>query len=151
MISVINGYVFWERFYILIQKVRTGSLREKCPYLKLFWSPYSRIRTEYDEILRTSPYSVLMRKMRARITPNTDTFCELDNSFIPSLSHSHSASCIADFRYRRVFIFYQLNCQEMDSFLNKFAYSFFYKTDLNKHNTKTKSKLSKLNKHTTEP
>ena len=100
MISVINGYVFWERFYILIQKVRTGSLREKCPYLKLFWSPYSRIRTEYDEILRISPYWVLMRKMRTRITPNTDTFCELDNSFIPSHSHSHSTSCIADFRYR---------------------------------------------------
>ena len=99
MISVINGYAFWERFYILIQKVRAGSLREKCPYLKLFWSPYSRIRTEYDEILRISPYSVLMRKMRARITPNTDSFWELDNSFIPSLSHSHSASCIADFRY----------------------------------------------------
>ena len=84
MISVINGYVFWERFYILIQKVRTGSLREKCPYLKLLWSPYSRIGTEYDEILRISPYSVLMRKMRTRITPNTDTFA---NWIIPSFHH----------------------------------------------------------------
>ena len=39
---------------------------------------FSRIRTEYGEILRISPYPVRMRenvgKMRTRITPNTDTF-----------------------------------------------------------------------------
>ena len=46
-------------------------LRKKCPYSELFWSAYSRIRTEYGEILRISPYSV---RMRTRITPNTDTF-----------------------------------------------------------------------------
>ena len=28
------------------------SLREKCPYLELFWSVFSQIRTEYGEILR---------------------------------------------------------------------------------------------------
>ena len=33
------------------------SLREKCPY-----SAFSRIRTEYREILRISPYSVRMRE-----------------------------------------------------------------------------------------
>ena len=37
---------------------------------------FSGIRTEYEKILRTSPYSVQMRhnagKMRTRITPNTD-------------------------------------------------------------------------------
>ena len=39
---------------------------------------FSRIRTEYGETLRISPYSVRMRenagKMGTRITPNTDTF-----------------------------------------------------------------------------
>ena len=39
---------------------------------------FSRIRTEYGEILRISPYSVRMQenagKMRTRITPNTDSF-----------------------------------------------------------------------------
>ena len=39
---------------------------------------FSRIETEYTEILRISPYSVQMQenagKMRTRITPNTDTF-----------------------------------------------------------------------------
>ena len=30
------------------------------PYSELFWSVYSRIRTEYGEILLISPYSVWM-------------------------------------------------------------------------------------------
>ena len=37
------------------------SLREKCPYRKLFWSAFSRIRTEYREILRIFSYSVRMQ------------------------------------------------------------------------------------------
>ena len=37
------------------------SLREKCPYLELFWSVFSRIRTKYGEIRNISPYSVPMR------------------------------------------------------------------------------------------
>ena len=38
------------------------TLRKKCPYLKLFWSILSRIRTEYGQILRISPYLVQMQK-----------------------------------------------------------------------------------------
>ena len=34
------------------------SQREKCPYAELFWSVFSRIRTEY----RISPYSARMRE-----------------------------------------------------------------------------------------
>ena len=34
------------------------SLRKKCPYSELFWSLFSRIRTEHGEILRISPYSM---------------------------------------------------------------------------------------------
>ena len=37
-------------------------LRKKCPYLELFWSAFSCIRTEYGKILRISPYSVRMRE-----------------------------------------------------------------------------------------
>ena len=36
------------------------TLREKCPYSELFWSVFSRIWTEYGEILHISPYSVRM-------------------------------------------------------------------------------------------
>ena len=38
------------------------ALREKCPYLELFWSAFSDIRTEYGEIRIISPYSVQMRE-----------------------------------------------------------------------------------------
>ena len=33
-----------------------------CPYSELFWSAFSRIGTEYGEILCISPYSVRMRE-----------------------------------------------------------------------------------------
>ena len=39
-----------------------GALRQKFRYSQLFWSVFSRIRTEYREKLRISPYSVRMRK-----------------------------------------------------------------------------------------
>ena len=38
------------------------SLRKMCLYSELFWSAFSRIRTEYGEILRISAYSVRMRE-----------------------------------------------------------------------------------------
>ena len=38
------------------------SLREKYPYWEFFWFVFSRIRTEYGEIFRISPYLVWMRK-----------------------------------------------------------------------------------------
>ena len=31
-----------------------------CPYSELFWSVFSRVRTEHGEILRIYPYSVRM-------------------------------------------------------------------------------------------
>ena len=37
-------------------------LYEKCSYSQLFWSVFSHIRTEYGEIFRISPYSVLMQE-----------------------------------------------------------------------------------------
>ena len=45
-----------------ILQYRNHSLRKKCPYLELFWSVFSRIQTEYGEILRISAYSDRMRK-----------------------------------------------------------------------------------------
>ena len=54
-----------------IMKLQTLKLREKCPYSQLFWSAFSRIRTEYEVSLRIQSKC---GKMRTRITPNTDTF-----------------------------------------------------------------------------
>ena len=50
------------------------TLRKQCPYLELFWSTFSCIRTENGEILRTLSIQSKCGKMRNRITPNTDTF-----------------------------------------------------------------------------
>ena len=46
-----------------------NSLRKKCPYSELFWSTFSRIRTEYGEIV----YYLYV------LNPNTRK-CGLDNS-----------------------------------------------------------------------
>ena len=34
----------------LVKKKKKRSLRKKCPYSKFFWSVFSNIRTEYEEI-----------------------------------------------------------------------------------------------------
>ena len=45
-----------QQLGIKIKLTQSSPLREKCPYSELFWSPFSRIRTEYREILCISPY-----------------------------------------------------------------------------------------------
>ena len=37
-------------------------MRGKSPYSEFFWSVFSRIQTEYGEILRIFPYSVWIRE-----------------------------------------------------------------------------------------
>ena len=49
------------------------TLRKKSPHSELFWSAFSRIRTEYGEISAVRMRSEC-RKMWNRINPNTDTF-----------------------------------------------------------------------------
>ena len=72
-----RSLLFIEKFsmcfqFHLISKMRyrihqifsdiSAFLCEKCPYPELFWFVFSRIRTEYGEILRISPYSVQMQE-----------------------------------------------------------------------------------------
>ena len=38
------------------------TLREKCPYSEFFWSVFSHIQTEYEEMQSISLYSVQMRE-----------------------------------------------------------------------------------------
>ena len=47
----------------------TITLHEKCPYSEIFWSVFSRVRTEYREIPCISPYSVQMRENTDRNNP----------------------------------------------------------------------------------
>ena len=58
-------------------------LREKCPYSELFWFIFSRIRTEYWEILSISPYLVQMRE-------NTDQSNSEHGHFLLSVHYSQS-------------------------------------------------------------
>ena len=44
----------------LFNIMKRQTLRKKFPYSELFWSVYSRIRTEYGEIRSISSYSVRM-------------------------------------------------------------------------------------------
>ena len=53
------------------------TLPKKCPYLALFKSAFSRIRTEYGEILQISPHSVVMQE-------NTDQNNSEYEHFLPS-------------------------------------------------------------------
>ena len=47
---------------VKLNYAKNFALREKCPYSEFFSSVFSRIWTEYGEILRTFPYSVRMWK-----------------------------------------------------------------------------------------
>ena len=42
--------------------LKNYTLREKCPYSEFLWSVFSRIRTEYGEILHISSYSVRIQE-----------------------------------------------------------------------------------------
>ena len=50
------------------------TLRKKHPYSELFWSVFSRIRTEYRENWVSLRIQSQCGKMRTRIIPNTGTF-----------------------------------------------------------------------------
>ena len=50
----------WVFLYYLLNNGDL-SLREKCLYLELFWSVFSRIWIEYGDVRSISPYSVRMR------------------------------------------------------------------------------------------
>ena len=67
-------YCLWQSFKCNLLKISwpedNVALREKCPYLEFFLPIFSRIWTEYEQILRISPYSVWLeirtRKLRIR-------------------------------------------------------------------------------------
>ena len=60
-IIIIWKISFWD---LTSPKAKLGQnlLRKKGPYSELFWSAFSRIRTEYGEIRSISPYSIRMWK-----------------------------------------------------------------------------------------
>ena len=61
LVTVKNG-ALGMRCVMKMGKTLNKTLREKCRYSGLFWSAFSRIWTDYGEILRMSPYSIRMRE-----------------------------------------------------------------------------------------
>ena len=55
-----------DGFLFSFQFVERDALRKRYPYSELFWSSFSRIRTEYGEIQSISPYSVQMSENAAQ-------------------------------------------------------------------------------------
>ena len=55
------------------------SLRKNCPFSELFWFVFSRIRTEYRELLHISPYSVQMRENANQNISEYGRFSRSDN------------------------------------------------------------------------
>ena len=70
------GYQYIHKVKTCISIMGRLTLRKKCQYSELFWSAFSRIRTECGKILSEILKYWIWRdtKMRTRITPNTDTF-----------------------------------------------------------------------------
>ena len=56
----------------IFRETSVQTLRKKCSYSELFWSVFSRILTEYREILRISPYSA---RMRENTDQNNSKYC----------------------------------------------------------------------------
>ena len=70
-IARISNEISW-----VLSQIPYFILPENC----LFWSVFCRTWTEYGEIRSISPYSVQMREIRTRITPNRDTFYTVNDS-----------------------------------------------------------------------
>ena len=50
-------------FIVVIYSISPQTMQhKKCPYSEFFWSVFSRIWTEYGDLLRISSYSVRMRE-----------------------------------------------------------------------------------------
>ena len=72
-LEILPLYIYIVCIYYILNKLYIiYTLRKKCPYSELFWSAFSRIRTEYGQILRIQSKG---GKMRTIITLNTYTSC----------------------------------------------------------------------------
>ena len=105
-------------------RLETVTLRKKYPYSEFFWSVFSRMQTEYEDLLRKSPYSGRMRE-------NTDqknseyrhfsvweraTMAPAENMVYSPTSIKHSAKTIHHRPLHQV-VHYQSNIVKFTTFL----------------------------------
>ena len=113
-----------ELYAKIVNEKKVLPLRKKCPYLELFWFVFPRIRTEYEEILRISPYSVRMQE-------NTDENNSEYRHFLRSVF----------FKNTRSQMFYRV----LNKLLTKHNKAGIYLFKLNNRNTRTIKVLLMLN------
>ena len=78
----LRHYVFCMFFNLNLFVEENYTLHEKCTYSELFWSTFSRIRTESGEILYISPHSV---RMRENVDQNNSKYGHFSRSDMYSL------------------------------------------------------------------
>ena len=83
--------VFSLKFFKKIFITLMNALRETCKYSELFWSAFSRIRTEYGEIRSISPCSYPMRE---NVDQNNSEYGHLlcSDGYCSFLSTVHASS-----------------------------------------------------------
>ena len=90
------GFIWWRQF--IIKSIT-------CPYSESFWSIFSRIRTEYGEILCISPYSVRMQENTDQKNSEYGHFSRSDNCLILSIIDVWQVSnCVYDIRNKNCFV-----------------------------------------------
>ena len=105
IIGLLFGFVF---FYIDMMTVPvflllTLKLREKYPYPEFFWSVFSRIGTEYGEILLISPYSIQIWKNTDQKNSEYTRFLRCVKILCVAMKRSNSIYCWANKRFFHIF------------------------------------------------
>ena len=112
-------------------------LLKKCPYPELFWFAFSRIRTEYGEILRTSPYSVQMRKITDQYNSEYGHFLRsvweghFQNLFVYNFKNAQVAKVLRQYLVKLYFlnkysVFSSYNFQLYTLFIGTTSYIFLF-------------------------
>ena len=86
---------------MLVNLQQQYTLREKCPYSELVWSAFSRIRTEYGEIIRISPYSVRMRGNADQNNSEYGHFLRIDRGAVGAFNSGFNYNNVHNSVFRR--------------------------------------------------
>ena len=93
IILLIHGFLFiWNK---------TFTLRKKCPYLELFWSTFSRIRT---------PFSVRIQKNADKNNSKYERFLRCVRLYFSTLRLPLAQSLGEEFRFIKTILSGFLNC-----------------------------------------
>ena len=76
------GTTFFNEYFLFHMITERQSLRQKCPYSEFFWSVFSRIQTEYGEIL-----------FRVNFSEAVDQRCSVKKRLLEISQNSYENTC----------------------------------------------------------